>query len=123
MFSTTKTVWEDFNSKTIRVYEQTNQAYFIDFTALWCLTCQTNKINVLNDTNWQASMKDNNIKLIQADWTNRNSEITQALKRYNRISVPTYVYYDGINKPVLLPDLLTKSIIKKHIPLTRKTLK
>ena len=52
-----------------------NEILFIDVTADWCVTCQFNKINVLEKENIQNLFKQNNIKLIRADWTKPDRDI------------------------------------------------
>ena len=49
---------------------------------------------------------------MRADWTSRNAEITRALESHGRSGVPLYVLYLGNNDPpVLLPEVLTESIV------------
>ena len=52
---------------------------------------------------------------MKADWTNANPEITQALKQFNRVGVPYYVYYPpGIKSdPILFSELLFENALVK----------
>ena len=52
---------------------------FVDFTASWCVTCQANKLAVLDRENVQKAFKEHNVKFLIADWTNRNAEISKPL--------------------------------------------
>ena len=93
-----------------------NQPYFINFTAAWCITCQSNEITAFSKDNFKSLMEENNIEYIKADWTNRNDAITRSLKKYGRSGVPFYVYWEpGFKKPKILPAILTDQIIKNNI--------
>jgi thiol:disulfide interchange protein DsbD len=50
---------------------------------------------------------------MKADWTKANPEITAALQSFGRVGVPFYVIYPSgnVNTPVVLPELLTESIL------------
>ena len=93
-----------------------NQPYFINFTAAWCITCQSNEITAFSKDNFKSLMEENNIEYIKADWTNRNDAITRSLKKYGRSGVPFYVYWEpGFDNPKILPAILTDQIIKNNI--------
>ena len=50
--------------------------------------------------------------LLKADWTNRDPRITEALEALGRSAVPVNLYYaPGADEPVLLPELLTPSML------------
>jgi thiol:disulfide interchange protein DsbD len=90
---------------------------FIDFTAAWCLTCQVNERVVLSQPEIQAAFREKNVTFLVADWTRRDPAITSALRKYRREGVPTYVILrpDG-SAPVLLPEILTPSIVLQALP-------
>jgi thiol:disulfide interchange protein len=49
---------------------------------------------------------------MKGDWTNADPAITKFLGRFNRSSVPLYLYYaPGAKDPVILPQILTTKII------------
>ena len=93
-----------------------NQPYFINFTAAWCITCQSNEITAFSKDNFKSLLEEKNIEYIKADWTNRNDAITRSLKKYGRSGVPFYVYWEpGLENPKILPAILTDQIIKNNI--------
>ena len=93
-----------------------NQPYFINFTAAWCITCQSNEITAFSKDNFKSLLEEKNIEYIKADWTNRNDAITRSLKKYGRSGVPFYVYWEpGFENPKILPAILTDQIIKNNI--------
>ena len=88
------------------------QAYFINFTAAWCITCQANEQIALSRTSVKEFFNTNNIKYIKADWTNRNDDIANTLGSYNRSGVPLYVFWKpGMQTPKILPAILTEGYI------------
>lgn len=104
--------WHKYSTAAVKADLQSKQTVFIDFTASWCITCQVNKKLVLNTADIQLLFAHQKVKLYQADWTNKDSEITEALKSYGRNSLPLYVYYDGASdKAHILPEILTKKMI------------
>ena len=93
-----------------------NQPYFINFTAAWCITCQSNEITAFSKDGFKNLLEEKNIKYIKADWTNRNDAITRSLKKYGRSGVPFYVYWEpGFENPKILPAILTDQIIKNNL--------
>jgi thiol:disulfide interchange protein DsbD len=52
---------------------------------------------------------------MKGDWTNRDPAITRALAAFGRAGVPLYVVYNskpGSSEPLVLPQLLTASIVQ-----------
>ena len=93
-----------------------NQPYFINFTAAWCITCQSNEITAFSKDGFKSLLEEKNIEYIKADWTNRNDAITRSLKKYGRSGVPFYVYWEpGFENPKILPVILTDQIIKNNL--------
>ena len=89
-----------------------NTAYFINFTAAWCITCQTNELTAFSKKTFKDYIVENNITYIKADWTNRNDQISEALLSYKRSGVPLYVYWKpGLEEPQILPEILNDTIL------------
>ena len=53
----------------------------------------------------------------KADWSQSDPDITKALNKLGRNSVPVYVYIhpDRPNDPVILPEVLTFDILETHL--------
>jgi thiol:disulfide interchange protein DsbD len=85
---------------------------YVDFTARWCATCQTNKKLVFGSAEVQAVMRERGVRLFKADWTNRDPAITAELERWGRSAVPfNLVYLPDQKDPKILPELLTPRIV------------
>lgn len=93
-------------------YQELQQAYFINYTAAWCITCQANDKVALSRMKVKEFMAANDIKYVVADWTNKDKNILDALNIYGRSGVPLYVYWKpGMEKPQILPAILTEKIV------------
>jgi len=87
----------------------------VNFTASWCLTCLVNERNAFADSAVQRVFHDKGVALMKGDWTNQDPAITKALAAFGRAGVPLYVVYNskpGSTDPVVLPQLLTASIVE-----------
>lgn len=110
--SNVKSNWVPYNEIALKKAQAQGQAVFIDFTAAWCITCQVNKQTVLDTPAGQALFQRQNILLMRADWTRYDPIITEALSQLGRSSVPVYAFYPrGRSEPLLLPQILTLSMI------------
>ena len=93
-------------------FKNNNQAYLINFTAAWCITCQANDRIALSRPKVKQYLKENDIEYIVADWTNKNDEILKALEKYNRNGVPLYIYWKpGMQESKILPAILTEGLL------------
>ena len=85
---------------------------FVDFTARWCATCQTNKLSVFSSRRVLQRFADDEIVALQADWTNHDARITEELSRFGRSAIPfNVIYAPGRDDPHILPELLTPGIV------------
>ena len=106
--------WQPYSSKNIEKALNNNQNVFINFTAKWCLVCMLNDKTTLSTKTFNDLAKQKNIALIKADWTTKDDTITNALKEYNRNSIPLYVYIKNDTKEkIVLPQILTTDKLKK----------
>ena len=101
-----------WNENIENEYRSKNHAYLINFTAAWCITCQTNDKIALSRPAVKEYIFENNIEYIVADWTNKNDEILKTLESYNRNGVPLYIFWKpGMSKPKILPAILTEQVL------------
>ena len=93
-----------------------NNIVFVDVTADWCVTCKINKISTLDKKEMKSFFKENNVKLLKADWTNRNEEIAAGLAKYNRSGIPLYIFWKpGMTESKILPAVLTEDILIRNL--------
>lgn len=104
--------WEEFSPERVEELRKKGIPIFIDFTAKWCLICQTNHL-VLSGEEISAKFRELNVVKMKADWTKNNEIIAAELRRFGRNSVPLYILYDSNpeSDPKILPQLLTADIV------------
>jgi thiol:disulfide interchange protein len=101
--------WEKWSAETVKTLRDERKPVYIDFTARWCVTCQTNKV-VYNSTELQEQFKKRGVVTLKADYTNEDPAIKEALRALDRAAVPVNVLYvPGREDPVILPNILTVS--------------
>jgi len=87
----------------------------VDVTAAWCLSCKVNERVAFKPDAMQQFFKDKHVTLMVADWTSSSQEITSYLAGFSRNGVPLYVYYPPHAAPIILPQILTPSIVRNII--------
>ena len=111
-----KLKWENFSVKLLESYIKSNEIIFVDITADWCITCQLNKLTTLDSESVTNIFSEKNIKLLRADWTNKNESILNFISKYDRYGIPVNIIYYKNNKDgILLPEILSKDIIINEI--------
>ena len=89
---------------------------FLNFTADWCITCKVNERVTLKTEDTLKFFEEKDIFYLEADWTNKNEFIAKKLASFGRSSIPLYIYYpDEKSAPIILPEILTVSVIKDYI--------
>jgi thiol:disulfide interchange protein DsbD len=105
-------LWQPWSEAAVSRSLAAGQPVFVDFTAKWCLSCQVNERVALNQPEVEQAFQARNVVLMKADWTRHDEAITQALTALGRSGVPAYALYTpGQSEPVLLPEVLTPSIV------------
>jgi thiol:disulfide interchange protein DsbD len=105
-------VWEKWSPAAVEKLRAEGRMIYVDFTARWCATCQTNKKIVFASDEVLRQFAAKKIVTLRADWTNKDPAITAELAKYQRSAVPFNVLWQpGKTEPLLLPELLTPGIV------------
>jgi len=105
-------VWEAWSPEAVAKLRAEGRIIYVDFTARWCATCQTNKKIVFASDEVLRHFAENRIVTLRADWTNKDPRITAELARFQRSAVPfNVIWKPGRDEPVILPELLTPGIV------------
>src|SRR5262245_48303463 len=106
-----KTSSEAFSQQKLDALLASGQPVFVNMTAAWCITCLVNERTALSTGAVREVFAGKRIAYLKGDWTNRNPEITRLLEKFGRSGVPLYVLYRGGGEPVVLPQILTQSLV------------
>lgn len=111
--------WEPWSAERVAELRAEGRPIYVDFTARWCFTCQTNKKAIFagpGSEELRKVMQERRVALLRGDWTNRDPLITAELKRWERAAVPfNLVYLPGAAEPKILPELLTAATVREAL--------
>jgi thiol:disulfide interchange protein DsbD len=95
---------------------------FVDVTADWCITCLANEQAVLFTDEMALAFADAGVTYMVADWTHYDAAIGEFVRQHGRNGIPLYVLYAGDlqTQPVILPQLLTRSIMMDALATVRR---
>jgi thiol:disulfide interchange protein/DsbC/DsbD-like thiol-disulfide interchange protein len=104
---------EPYSAARLASLRSQGKAVFVNMTAAWCITCLVNEKVALATDSVKETFARQHITYLIGDWTEQKPEISAFLQEYHHEGVPLYVFYPaGMNAvPVVLPQILTKSII------------
>jgi thiol:disulfide interchange protein DsbD len=106
---------EPFTQQRLDALLASDRPVFVNLTAAWCITCLVNERTALSTDAVREAFAQSRVAYLKGDWTNRNPEITRILERFGRSGVPLYVLYRRGKDPVVLPQILTESLVIEHI--------
>jgi thiol:disulfide interchange protein len=103
--------WQPYAPAEIARLQEEGKTVMVDFTADWCLTCQTNFRVAINTPNVKSVVEKNGVVPMLADWTDRSEAIKARLQELNANSIPLMAFYPA-GKPgevIVLRDSLFES--------------
>ncbi|TDW62005.1 protein-disulfide reductase DsbD family protein [Oceanimonas baumannii] len=100
--------WQPLDVARIEQEVAAGNRVFVDITADWCITCQANKVGVIQRDPVYSVLEQDNVVLMQGDWTRPNAEITDYLRAHGRAGIPfNQVFGPGLPSGRDLEVLLT----------------
>jgi len=109
--------WQEWQPGLPAALARAGHQVYVDFTADWCLTCQSNKKLVLETREIREQMRALGVVPIKADFTHNNPVMFAEMKSFGRGGVPVNVVY-APGKPdvtALLPELLTQGTVVRAL--------
>jgi len=107
--------WEMWSETRVQELQAQGETVFIDFTAKWCFTCKVNEKLVLDTPEFKQLVADKKLKLLLADWTNRDEVIGNFLKKQNLIGIPAYFIARPNGELIFLGETLTLDKIRTKL--------
>jgi suppressor for copper-sensitivity B len=110
--------WQKWQPRLAESLASDGKVVLVDVTADWCLTCKANQIFVLQTETVQQFLKNDDVVLLQADWTRPDDQILEYLTSFGRYGIPfNAIYGPGLENPLILPELLTVTALSDAIEL------
>ncbi len=101
--------WQPWRPGLAEELSRRGHKVYVDYTATWCLTCQTNKKVVLETAPVRTKMRDLDVIPILADYTNTDPRMQQEILRWAPTVPVNVVYAPGHpDQPAVLPTVLTQ---------------
>ncbi|MCP5524948.1 MAG: thioredoxin family protein [Verrucomicrobiales bacterium] len=98
--------WQRWSPEAVAAARREGRPVLVDFTANWCLTCNTIVKPALERESVLARLEALNAATLLADFTRKSPEIAAELKRFERAGVPLVLVYPAAPErpPEVLPD-------------------
>ncbi|EAR09939.1 putative suppressor for copper-sensitivity B precursor [Reinekea sp. MED297] len=108
--------WQTYSADAVSEHLNQGHTLLIDVTAQWCITCEFNKLTVLETDAMLVFYQQRDVVLMQADWTRPDPAIEALLATYNRSAIPfNLVLGPEATDGILLPELLTAKVLREAI--------
>jgi thiol:disulfide interchange protein len=105
--------WSPWSTVAVARAREEHHPVLVDFTAKWCLTCNTVVKPALESATVRKKLQELNAVTLLADYTRFPDDITEELNRHSRAGVPLVLVYppDPAKPAIVLPEALTPGIV------------
>ena len=109
--------WQPWSTDAVAKARAEHQPIVVDFTAKWCLTCNTIVKPALESASVRKKIQELNALPLLGDYTAFPDSITEELNRFGRAGVPLVLVYPAnpSTPPIVLPEALTSGTILKAL--------
>jgi suppressor for copper-sensitivity B len=103
--------WIPYNEAALAQHRSEGKTVMIEFTARWCLTCQSNMKFAIDRPRVANLVDENGVVPLLADWSEPSDEIFSKIKELNSLSIPLLAIYpaDPTLEPIILRDAITET--------------
>jgi thiol:disulfide interchange protein DsbD len=105
--------WKPWSPEAVSAARAAGRPVLVDFTAKWCLTCNTIVKPALENSLVRKRIEEINAAPLIGDYTRFPENITDELNRFGRAGVPLVLVYpkNPSQPPVVLPEALTSGMV------------
>ncbi len=105
--------WQRWSRAGVTAARAEGRPVLVDFTAKWCLTCNTIVKPALESASVKQKVRELDVAPFLGDYTAFASDITEELNRYGRAGVPLVIVFPKkADAPaIVLPEALTPGMI------------
>lgn len=105
--------WQPWSVAAVAQARAEHRPVLVDFTAKWCLTCNTVVKPALESTSVRQKLQELKAVPLLGDYTRFPDNITEELTRHGRAGVPLVLVYppEPDKPPIVLPEALTPGIV------------
>jgi suppressor for copper-sensitivity B len=100
--------WIRFDRQEAERQAASGRLVFLDITADWCVTCKVNERVVLEAPEVRTALREHDVVMMKADWTNRDDDIAAFLAEHGRYGIPFYLLYRPGRPPHVFGELISK---------------
>ncbi len=103
--------WIPYDEALLAKHRSEGKTVMIEFTARWCLTCQSNMKFAIDRPRVAELVNENGVVPLLADWSEPSDAILSKIKELDSLSIPLLAIYpaDPSQKPIVLRDAITES--------------